>query len=83
MFKRIKRAWILSRHPDAVYVPTAALSREDMDKVKPGDVLQISSADIEPDGKAEFFGEPTEKELLDFRREQEGTLPWYRRLTNL
>ena len=35
------------------------------------------------DGKAEFFGDVTDKEMDDYEKEQNGTLAWYERLKRL
>ncbi len=35
------------------------------------------------DGSAEFLGSGTEKEFLDSKREDDGTDPWYKRLSKL
>lgn len=82
MFKRIKTAWKLSKYPNAIYIPTEALTSKDP-RVFIEDIVQANPSLIEGDGNAAFFGDPTEQEQLDHQRELDGTLPWYKRLKNL
>lgn len=66
--------WVLSKKD-----PKALKVLEDLT----AEQLAVVPDANEGDGKAVFFGEPTEKELLDFQREEDGTKPWYDRLKNL
>jgi len=35
------------------------------------------------DGKAQFFGEPTDEEMKEYERELSGTDAWYKRILKL
>lgn len=89
MFKKIKE--FFGGKPELLVVKPSSMSREDAERIakEAGRVLvyaedeaavKIEKAPEEGDGKAVFIGEPTQAEELDFKREQEGTLPWYKRI---
>jgi len=83
MFKRIRKAWKISKQLEDIVDDVA------IDIELPEGGLRKGKLDlkvIEPlgDGKAVFFsGEPTPEEELEYQREQAGTLPWYKRLKNM
>lgn len=82
MLKRLIKAYRLvreaeKRSPDGIVVLSkSTLTPEQLAAIEqPGKIKAV-----EGDGKAEFFGEPTPAEELEFQREQDGTLPWYKRI---
>lgn len=75
MIKRLKQAWKLSKEPE---VSLLALMEKKQKKAIEDDLSNMG------DGQAVFFnGDPTPEETLAYERDQEGTLPWYKRLMNL
>lgn len=77
---RIKRAWALSKLPNAIVFDESKLSDDQLKALQnSGGVVQLPQEPI-GDGNAVFFGEPTEKEELEHQRELEGTDKWYKRL---
>lgn len=92
MFKRIKS--IFRREPrDIVVVKKSAMTKEQARLLgdATGKVVVLvdniedvtiagKEPQIEGDGNAAFFGEPTENEELDHQRELDGSLPWYKRI---
>lgn len=80
---RIKRAWALSKLPNAVVFDESKLSDEQLETLKnSGGVVQLPQEPI-GDGNAVFFGDPTEEEELQHKRELEGTDKWYKRIGKL
>lgn len=74
MLKRIKRMWQLSKKDPKALAVLENLSEEQLALVPDEEI---------GDGKAVFFGEPTDKDYEEFKREEEGTAPWYKRLKQL
>lgn len=70
--KRIKKLWALTRKDQKAIETLENLTPE-----------QLQAMPEEGDGKAEFFGPATDKDLLDFQREEEGSRPWYELLKRL
>ncbi len=52
---------------------------------KPDDIVPLDTGadQIEGDGKAVFLDAGTEAEFNDLKKEDDGTLPWYKRLDKL
>lgn len=74
MFNKIRRMYQLSKKdPEALKV-LESLSDEQ---------LKAVPEVVEGDGKAEFFGEGTEKEWEEQQKIDDGSAPWYERLKNL
>lgn len=72
LIKRIKRILELSKKdPKAL---------EALENLTPEQLAQVPD---EGDGKAVFFSEATEKDFVEFEREQTGLKGWYERLKNL
>lgn len=72
MFNRIKKLWQLTKKDPKALKQLENLTDE-----------QMAVIPEEPDGKAVFLGQGTEKEYLEMKREDEGMKPWYERLKNL
>lgn len=86
MFKRIKKAlkiWEASKQPEVLIFDSRKITPEQMQFLQEGNAFVIPKEEVKGDGKAEFFGEPTPEEMIDYQRELDGTLPWYKRITKL
>lgn len=77
MFKRLKTAWKLSKTPEVGILAMMEAKQKALDDAEKA--IRENTASI-GDGNAVFFGEPDEKEELEYERELEGTLPWYKRI---
>lgn len=84
ILNRIKKAWRLSQFPEALVIDATKLSDAQIKvlSAEPESAIEIVKDPI-GDGKAEFFGEPSEADQLAFEREEAGTQAWYDRLKNL
>lgn len=66
MLKRLRRMWTLSsKDPEAIRI-LESLTED-----------QIRAIPEDTDEKAEFFGNVTDEEMLDFERSEKGLKPWY------
>lgn len=74
MFKRLKKLIALSKKD-----PKALAILESLDEEQ----LALVPDEELGDGKAEFIGEGTHEEFVEFQKEEEGLKPWYERLKNL
>ena len=72
ILKRIKRIVELSKKDQKAL--------EVLENLTPEQLEQIPD---EGDGKAVFFAQATEKDFVEFEREQTGLKGWYERLKNL
>ncbi len=72
MFKRLKKLYALSKKDPKALEVLENLTTE-----------QMAIIPEEGDGKAVFFGGGTNEEYEQFKREEEGTDKWYKRLKNL
>ncbi len=81
MLKRIKTVWSLGKLAEKKLNgrPFEKLSDSELNEMS--DTLASMQKEDLGDGKAEFFGEPTRQDEIEFEREENGTLPWYKRLT--
>ncbi len=74
MFKRLKRLIALTKKdPKALEV---------LEKLTDEQLALVPEQDL-GDGKAEFIGEGSHEEFLEFQKEEEGMKPWYERIKNL
>jgi hypothetical protein len=81
--KKFWRLWKLSAHNDVFVVKDeAALEalRAVTLEIKGDEILAIPN---EGDGEAEFFGDATHDEFIEYERDQRGIKKWYDRIKNL
>ncbi len=81
MFKKIKR-WF-AKDPDTITIPISELREGET-------IWDYYERSIQPkvrkeqgDGKAVFFGEGTQEEWEEQKKEDDGTKPWYDRIKKL
>lgn len=77
MFKRLKTAWKISKTSEGSVLDLIDYNQKLVDERKK--MIEQNSKSI-GDGKAEFFGDPTPTEELEFERQEKGTDKWYKRI---
>jgi len=80
MFNKIKKAWVIANQSEELI---NSLKKAIDENAESRNFAPIFNPKELNDGKAEFFGEPTEQDILDHERELNGSLAWYKRLKNL
>jgi len=81
ILNRIKKAWALSKMEDVIYIPKKSFTEEELEIISKAKGTIIPVDDL--NDKAEFFSEPTRQDEIEYERDQNGTLPWYKRIKNL
>lgn len=79
MFKRLKKAWELSKMPDILEADTVTLSKSGSEKV----LIIAKATEYLGEGDVVFLGEGTTEEFEKQEREDRGDDSWIERLKRL